>query len=543
HLPQYRRLNARHSAGGFYAEMWTAPAAALLAVALAGTARPAALPATLPLALLWLLAPLSAWIASRPLRRRSPDLSAAQWRLLHQVACRTWRYFDAFVSADDHWLPPDNFQEVPEPMIASRTSPTNLAFGLATCLTAWDFGYLSTGRLIERLTKMLDAMERLERYRGHFYNWYDTRTLSPLPPRYVSSVDSGNLAAALLALRAGLVDVCDHPALAPQAWDGLRDTLAVLQDEARKAGSADFLTLLQEAELLLVAPPVMAGDRGERLQALLAVAVRLTEAAAAEQGSSLAAWCDSFRRLCQDHAGDTQPLGTDVVPETTLRQLARVDAEATAGLAAAEHAAARVRALEHLAERCHQLQAAMDFRFLYNRERELLHIGFDVDARRLDPSCYDLLASEARIASFLMIANEQAPPDHWFALGRLLAGRGGAAALVSWSGSMFEYLMPPLFMSTYPGTLLDRTCRAVVERQIRYGRQRQVPWGISESCYHATDAHHVYQYRAFGVPGLGLKRGLSDDLVVAPYATLLALPVAPAAACANLERLIEREEA
>ena len=545
HLPQYRRRGARHTPGGFLAEMWPAPAAALLTVALAAATRPAAaLPAALPLALLWLLAPLTAWFASRPIRRRAPDLSPAQWRLLRRLACRTWHFFDAFVTEADHWLPPDNFQETPVPALASRTSPTNLAFGLTTCLTAWDFGYLSTERLVGRLSQMLDSLERLERYRGHFYNWYDTRTLQPLPPRYVSSVDSGNLAAGLLALRCGLLERSGQPALEPQAWDGLRDTLEVVKEETRRGGSADFKALLREADLLLVAPPAAPRARLARLQELMAVAARLPAMAAAEPGTAGAEWCAGFLRLCRDHADAAARLAAGNDPGATLMQLARAAPDADeAAAAAAAHAATLVQATAHLAERCHQFQAAMDFRFLYDRQRDLLHIGFDVDARRLDPSCYDLLASEARMASFLLIAGEQAPPDHWFALGRLLAGRGGAAALVSWSGSMFEYLMPPLLMASYPGTLLDRTCRAVIERQIRYARQRKIPWGISESCYHATDAHHVYQYRAFGVPGLGLKRGLSDDLVIAPYATLLALPFAPAAACANLERLIAREEA
>jgi cellobiose phosphorylase len=538
HLPQYRRRDARHTPDGFAAEMWPAPAAALLAAALAAALRPTALPTVLPVAALWLLAPLTAWALSRPLQRRAPNLSAAQWRRLRQLACRTWRYFDTFVTARENWLPPDNFQEVPEPTVASRTSPTNIGFGLAACLTAWDFGYLSTQRLVGNLARTLDTLEGMERYRGHFYNWYDTRSLKPLPPRYVSSVDSGNLAAGLVALRAGLQELRGRPALPPQLWEGLRDALAVIADAARRDGSADFMALLHGAELLLVAPPAGGRDRLERLRALSAAAARMAGAAAAERFTDAVGWCGFFERLCRDHAEAAEQLADDVLPETTLQQLARIAPEQSARAAAQEHAAVLVRELERLAERCRQMQAAMDFRFLYDGRRELLSIGFDVDTRRLDPSCYDLLASESRIASFLMVAEEQAPSDHWFALGRLLAGRGGAAALVSWSGSMFEYLMPSLFMTSYPGTLLDKTCRAVIERQIRYGRQRNVPWGISESCYHATDAHHVYQYRAFGVPGLGLKRGLSDDLVVAPYATLLALPFAPEAACANIERLI-----
>ncbi|MDD4016573.1 MAG: glucoamylase family protein [Kiritimatiellae bacterium] len=541
HLPHYRRLATRTKAIGFYSAMWPAPALAFGAAALMVARRPEAWPAVLPVAVLWLAAPLTAWAVSRPLRQRAPKLTPAQWRLLHQLACRTWRYFDTFATERENGLPPDNFQETPEPMIASRTSPTNIGFGLAACLTAWDFGYISTTRLIERLTRTFDTLEKLERYRGHFFNWYDTRSLKPLPPRYVSSVDSGNLAAALVALRSGLQGLDAQPALPAQIWRGLRDALEALGAAARREGSADFMALLNEAGLMLVAPPEDGQGRLERLQSLLAVAERMTGAAATERFADAEGGCAFFERLCRDHADSTALLLSDAPPGTALRQLARGAADETAHGEAHANAARLVKAFGQLAERCRQLQMVMDFRFLYNRERELLSVGFNVDMRRLDPSCYDLLASEARVASLLMIADEQAPTDHWFALGRLLAGHGGATALVSWSGSMFEYLMPALLLASYPDTLLDRTCRSVIQRQIRYGRQRNVPWGVSESCYHATDAQHVYQYRAFGVPGLGLKRGLADDLVIAPYATLLALPFAPTAACANIERLLAIE--
>ena len=191
-----------------------------------------------------------------------------------------------------------------------------------------------------------------------------------------------------------------------------------------------------------------------------------------------------------------------------------------------ERAVERIRRIDQLAQRCTEL-AVMDFAFLYDPARDLLAIGYNVTDRRRDSSYYDLLASEARVASFILVAQDQLPQDHWFALGRQLTTHDGAMALLSWSGSMFEYLMPLLVMPTFEHTLLDETYRAVVARQIEYGRQRGVPWGISESCFNTTDAQGIYQYSAFGVPGLGFKRGLADDLVVAPYASALALMVAP----------------
>jgi cyclic beta-1,2-glucan synthetase len=207
--------------------------------------------------------------------------------------------------------------------------------------------------------------------------------------------------------------------------------------------------------------------------------------------------------------------------------------------AGAAGAVTQIGLIDELMNRCRAL-AVMDFEFLYDDACGLLTIGYDVGERRRDPSCYDLLASEARLASFLLIAQGQVPQKHWFSLGRLLTSHGGDVSLISWSGSMFEYLMPQLIMPSYANTLLDQTCKAAVSRQIEYGRQRAVPWGISESCYNATDMHQVYQYRAFGVPGLGFKRGLGDDLVIAPYASALALTVMPREACRNLQTLADQ---
>ena len=204
--------------------------------------------------------------------------------------------------------------------------------------------------------------------------------------------------------------------------------------------------------------------------------------------------------------------------------------------ASALHAADRINALEQLAGQCQEF-ADMDFSFLFDGNRDLFAIGYNVGDQRRDNSFYDLLASESRLASYVMIAQGQVTQEHWFALGRMLTSTGGATTLLSWSGSMFEYLMPLLVMPTYEATLLDQTYRASVRRQIAYGKQRGVPWGMSESGYNTIDAHMNYQYRAFGVPGLGLKRGLAEDLVIAPYASVLALMVDPEAACANLERL------
>jgi cellobiose phosphorylase len=342
-----------------------------------------------------------------------------------------------------------------------------------------------------------------------------------LHPLYVSSVDSGNLTGALTTLRAGLLELKDRPIVSPHLLGGLQDTLDMLSSPAVEP--------LRQRLLQSPPPPDPAAA-----VTLLEDLRRDAGALPADGDEDQQSWRQALVRQCAAARDDLRSLVPDPgllhgVP--TLRELA---ASATGG----EHAAARIRRIDQLAERCAE-QGTMDFTFLYDPARHLLSIGYSVSERRLDPGYYDVLASEARLASFILIAQDRLPQEHWFALGRQLTTHDGATALLSWSGSMFEYLMPLLVMPSYEHTLLDQTYRAVVARQIEYGRQRGVPWGISESCYNTTDAHGVYQYGAFGVPGLGLKRGLADDLVVAPYASALALMVMPREACRNLEALAD----
>jgi len=540
HRPEYRRREARRTPSGFFAEMWTAPGVALLAGAWLYGLSPSRMAVCAPFLAAWLLAPLVAWWISRPLAAATPKLTAEQNRLLRSFARRTWRYFETYVGEESYWLPPDNVQETPSPETAFRTSPTNMGLALLANLSAWDFGYISTARLLERTERMLDALERLERYRGHFYNWYDVLTARPLPPRYISSVDSGNLAGCLVALRGGLEALRRQPVLPPQFWQGLDDTLREWM-QAAGAASVPAASGVSAASSRVGSGAAAARPR---LDALRETTAPWAAAAAATADDETRAWSRAFAQQVEDFAADldgwTSAADADG-PVPLLADLAR--AEGGRPPEVRRRAAAAMQAIERLSARCLELESAMDFGFLYDAPRRLLSIGFDVDSRKLDPGCYDLLASEARLASFLLVAGEQAPSEHWFALGRLLTEHDRQATLLSWSGSMFEYLMPALLMPHHRNSLLDRTCRAVIARQIRYGRQRNIPWGISESCYNARDARNVYQYRAFGVPGLGLQRGLAGDMVVAPYATMLALPFAPHEACENLRRLATKEEA
>lgn len=490
--------------------MWIGPALALLTGAVLAGWRPHALPAALPVLLLWLASPALAWWISQPLERVRAVLDAVQAAELRVLARRTWAFFESFVTADDNHLPPDNMQEQPEQRVASRTSPTNIGLSLLANLAARDFGYLTESQFIARIAATFDTLDRLERHHGHFLNWYDTRSLRPLRPAYVSSVDSGNLAGHLLTLRAGMLLLAGEPPRCDRLLQGLADTLALVRETSGGERPDDavprFAALLQQA-----APDAEAFD------GLHQCALEIQAQSLLEPGRA-AAEAERWTRALVDQCAAARDELRRLVPPQPGALAARHDA------------------LHALVQRAGAL-AEMDPAFLYDPTSHLLAIGYNVDERRRDSGAYDLLASEARLAVFVGIAQGQLPQQSWFALGRQVASLGGRPVLLSWSGSMFEYLMPMLVMPNYGNTLLDQAVQGAVERQIHYGRQRGVPWGISESGYNLTDSHLNYQYQAFGVPGLGLKRGLGDELVVAPYATVMALMVDPAAAVRNLHRL------
>ena len=562
---------------GSLRSMWMAPAIAIATAGYLSHARQESLWASIPVLLLWFVSPLITWWISMPLRPREAKLTEDQIVFLRKLSRKTWSFFETFVGAEDHFLPPDNHQEEPLPVTAHRTSPTNMGLSLLSDLSACDFGYISVGRLIDRITRTVETMEALDRHRGHFYNWYDTQSLKPLLPMYVSSVDSGNLAASLLTLRAGLLALPDETLMGKRLFEGLADTAMVLLDAAEEQIPAEIVQLTTDMASASSSPR---GDSlwnmRQSLDDLSVSAKEMVHGSAAGPESETFFWAQSFMEQCRDVVHElitlapwVQALPPSQIPTAfpylqkipTLRQLASLDEEVFPLIADSSRAAIsplakeqlerlkgfiitssrrakeRIALLESLARRFGNLADAMEYAFLYDKTRHLLSIGYNVGESRRDNSYYDLLASEARISCFVGIAQGQLPQKSWFALGRLLTTSGGEPILLSWSGSMFEYLMPLLIMPTYERTLLDRTCKTAVARQIDYGKKRGVPWGISESSYNMTDSRLNYQYKAFGVPGLGLKRGLSDDLVVAPYASALALMVAPEAACGNLEDL------
>jgi cellobiose phosphorylase len=519
----------RDSLAATFRWMWFAPLLSAATALFLLQGRPEALPAAAALLLLWLASPLLAWWVSQPLAAARVGLLPGQTAFLRLVARKTWAFFETYVGPQDHWLPPDNFQETPAAALAHRTSPTNIGLSLLANLSACDFGYLPAGQLLERTRNTFATMQRLDRHRGHFYNWYDTQSLQPLHPHYVSTVDSGNLAGHLLTLRAGLAALADQPVLAARWLDGIDDTFRALLDVAPRNPSDALLRFQQDLEAALATRPASLSGARQTLERLAAGAAQLVSGLNAESDFEPDAWARALDRQCRHTLEELdffeKSADQDGVP--TLRELAA---------RGEPHAAARMEDIAQLAAQAAAM-AEMEYDFLYDEVRHLLAIGYNVFDRRRDAGFYDLLASEARFAVFVAIAQGRLPQQSWFALGRSLVNAGSGPTLLSWSGSMFEYLMPLLVMPGFEHTLLDASCRAAVRRQIAYGAERGVPWGISESGYNTVDAALNYQYRAFGVPGLGLQRGLSEDLVVAPYATALALMVEPQAACANLQRL------
>ena len=534
---------------------------------------------------LWFFSPVIAWWISLPIEERRSELSVEEAVELHTLCRKTWNFFETFVNDKDHWLPPDNFQEYPRPVIAHRTSPTNIGLTLLGTLAAHDFGYISMRGMTQRIARTLATTEKLERHRGHFYNWYDTLTLKPMSPLYISTVDNGNLSGMLLTLHSGLVELVDQNWNGGRIIAGLRDTLGILKEHS---DNPDNTAKLEALGKLLDQNP----DRPAEIVQLLEQAVeRLRKMASAEpeifnefenwrkimeescheqRGAVLASfpWA-GWREPLTDHLKNeaaaelkrfwsalNQPMSTRLLAEGTRDRLARLDELILAAIimpanmeltkilselrqcvaSGGQQALEMLNELNALAVRCDEM-ARMDFKLLYDPERELFSIGYNVSQHRLDGNCYDLLASEARLGSYVAIALGQVDQNHWFRLGRSLTSAGGKPALISWSGSMFEYLMPLLVMPNYERTLLDVSCKSAVARQIQYGKQTKVPWGISESGYNLRDAGANYQYRAFGVPGLGFKRGLAHDLVIAPYATVMALMVAPEESCKNLKAL------
>ena len=392
---------------------------------------------------LWVIAPIITWAMSKEKKRADLKISQEDEHILRQLARRTWQYYEDFVNEKTNWLVPDNYQENPPNGVAMRTSPTNIGMHMAAAISAYDFGFISQRKLVEILGRIMDSIDRMEKWNGNLYNWYDIGNLEPLHPKYVSSVDSGNFLCYVMVV-----------------IQGLRE----LQPNDMERGGEDLRRLAE--------------------------------------GSVV------WEKALVEHEED------------------------------AKRGSVREGELAELIARLEELVEGMRLAPMYDSEKDLFSIGYNAEKQELTESYYDLLASEARQASFIAIARGEIPLRNWERLGRTQVERDGYGGLISWTGSCFEYLMPLLIMKSVPNTLLDETYHFAIRMQRKYSKMRGLKvWGVSESGFNAFDNQLNYQYKAFGVPDLGVSRSILDDIVLAPYAGVMALQVDYKAAMANLRRM------
>ena len=575
-LLEWNPYNAKQPVGrnvlAAYRNMWFAPFFALVAFAVISWYFPFSMITAFPFLICWGASPLITWYISQTLAEELKIISEEETLYLRKLARKIWSFFEVFVGREDNWLPPDNYQEHPVQRIAHRTSPTNIGLAMLSNLSAWDFGYITHTVLVERTEHTIHTLERMERYRGHLFNWYDTQTLQPLNPRYVSTVDSGNFIGHLITLQQGLLAVTDKCIISEDNFRGLVDSIEILIEKTKESKELiQFKNRLRETWPQhindLKSLVVFVEQQEKNLREILteldlnpeneddwwAEKCREHLSSIKEQLIIFFPWLtmpdppEKFKSLLSDLPGIPTVNELALIEQALLHKIvAFYNTDNTAeetewlnDLRLAITGSARIAKEIHLRTRrlvsqCNNF-TNVDYDFLYDSTQNLFSIGYNADEHRQDNSFYDLLASECRLTTYVAVAQGKLPQQSWFALGRQLTNFGSDPILLSWSGSMFEYLMPLLIMPTYENTMLDQTNKAVIKRQIEYGRSRNIPWGISESGYSNVDAHLNYQYRAFGVPGLGFKRGLATDLVIAPYATIMGLMVAPTASYENLQ--------
>jgi hypothetical protein len=521
--------------------------------------RPMAAPYALPFLIAWACSKLTvAWLNASP---HADDfaLSNKQKLFLREIALRTWRYFATFSKAENNWLVPDNVQEQPY-RVAERLSPTNLGLLLNSRQAAFEFGYLTLAEFLHLTERTFDTILRMPRYSGHFVNWYETVTLKPIEPLFISSVDNGNFVASLWSLKEGCRELISRPLPSGQALAGVADYFELLEDTAQDRES--WLAVLKQSDPNLwlprlfqlkmpagTTPPYAAGELAARVSALRRQAADFMPWLLPEFDSVRA--LDGFKlpefELKPGTAGtyyadlDENLRTLLLAPNVSNDQYALITelrSELPECRRRLEDFAARLRTL---VTQCEHLSREMDFSVLADKGRNLLSIGYDVSAQELNKSCYDLLASEARTATFVAVAKDDVDQQAWFRLGRQHTACEGETTLVSWTGTMFEYLMPAIWMKSHANTLLDKAVRSAVRAQQGYGKTHGVPWGISEAAYSKTDEQGNYQYAAFGVPGLALNVARAGSLVVSPYSSCLALLMDPTAAIENLEQMAAKD--
>ncbi|MCH8548154.1 MAG: glycosyltransferase 36 [Balneolaceae bacterium] len=508
-----------------------------------------------PFAILWGGAPLWFWLIGRQIKTKDYELSDDQVQLLRGYARKTWFYFERLVNEEHFWLPPDNHQEDPSIPVAERTSPTNIGLSLVSAQTAYNMGYITQGELVDRLFRTLNSVNQLEKFRGHLYNWYETRLGEVLSPKYISTVDSGNLAACLVVVKQFSAGLLRERGMNKHFRSGLNDTVKIVQQLFDEYGDLELMPEVSLKKIKYLTGQISdklsddtdEGEEEELLRYLKSSTAELCSVDLMPLGSKLSDdqmqdllfWLESPLRMVESYINECKlmPLSDHFEGDYSITDLISLLSDEEEYSSTLAELKCRKVLIEEIAKMSEMMLEEMDFSFLYLEHRGLFSIGYNVEKASLDEGTYDLLASEARIASYVAIAKGDVPSEHWFRLSRRLTNISGNEILLSWGGTMFEYLMPLLFMRDFRETLLDHTSRNVVDWQQTYARKSNRPWGFSESAYNILNLDLHYQYRTFGAPGLGLKRGLAEEYVVAPYASMLALMVDPESAIENLKLL------
>jgi len=555
----------KNDSKSFIMRMRSAIYIAILLCILVIATRPYNLIYILPLSIGWALSPFVAYKISKEEVKEKERLDEKGNKVLRTMARKTWAYFEDFAGQENNYLPPDNLQEDPPNGLAYRTSPTNIGMLLISILGARDFGYISTIGMIDRLEKTISTIERLETWNGHLYNWYDIKSLEPIRPFFISTVDSGNLVGYLFTIRQGIKEYITKPLIDGNLIKGIKDTIELnqLQDEKdtkyideildkreiRVREWKEFINVVKsdqyedtywgyklyemiesfmdETDKIFPATDYIKTNKGKSYYNKI-----IDQLQAIEKNNSLIDLIEIYKKILIYIDEALKEVKNSKEDKKNLINLKKDVNRAK------EYVLSNLDKAEDLLKRITRLIDETEFAPLYDSRRHLFAIGYNIEDNKLVNSYYDLLASEARITSYIAIARGEVPIKHWSKLGRALSIVDGYRGLVSWTGTIFEYLMPALIMKNYKNTLLDETYGTVIKAQKSYGEKRGVPWGVSESGYYAFDVNFNYQYKAFGVSDLGLKRGLIEDIVVSPYSTLLTVPFEPRDAVKNMEELI-----
>ena len=503
--------SAENSLKRYFSQMWhsfIASAAVWGAVAVSRLPWPGVFLYSV-LAVAWGLSFLIAYVISQAAWRSRDQATPEMAADLRETARRIWRFFKDFSLPANNFLCPDNYQIGRREKVVNKTSPTNIGLQLLSALSAWDLGFEMPGSTLKYVDSVLQSVKALPKWQGHLFNWYTTLDLKTLNPHYISTVDSGNFFGYLITLKYGLEEMRKAPFLSSAILNELNHLLAA-------TGAVDKID----------ADHVTNGDFIEQL-------VHVRQSLVEQQKVASSRDAQDFIRLAETIQQELEKF--DLGSRAFTDRVSLYDLSLEGNLAARDE-------MDRIAWMTDTIEGMVNeakFGSLYNRRRKLFYIGFNVSSQTYDQSCYDLIASESLLTSLLAIAKGDVPVNHWQRLGRPLALIKGRPAHVSWSGTMFEYLMPYLVVKEFAGSVFDDSSSAAVLQQMRHARKFSIPWGMSESQYNRFDIDQNYQYKAFGVPKIRLQPVYKEMQVVSPYSTMLALEYNGKMGFRNLKALQE----